>query len=304
MARDWLIVLLLAVSLIVNGVTLSRIGQLREQVEMLTVRLSDVERLARENQDALGQVVADIARLEEEQRWLAAAEWHVDEQELAGACPEAVPVALRWTLRDLEPGMAVSLELRPEGAEAWQSYPAERTGELEYRAQAALDPRQSWEYRIVAEGASGVRATRPSPLEELNERIAKRVRVKKGDGLQVRDREWVRYVLQELGPGGASSACIRVVSAVLEFTLDGQVVGTAEMRRGRHWAQPPAEAGSLRDRMPVDGDDAALNDGAFWTDWIEVPHGGNEVRARITFGDGEEVLVPVPGYCCPPEGRY
>lgn len=304
MARGWWMPSLLAASLVLNAVILFRVSGLGQEVERLAGGVRRVEGSTQDVLVQLDRVRADIARLEEEQRWLAAAEWHVDEQALAGTCADAVPVALRWTLRDLEPGMAVSLELRPEGAEDWQRYPAERVGELEYRALAALDPRRSWEYRIVAAGASGARATRPSPVVELNERTARRVRVKKGEGLQVRGREWVRYVLQELGLGGASSACSRVVSAVLEFTVDGQVVGTAEMRRGRHWAQPPAEAGSLRDRMPVDGDDAALNDGAFWTDWIEVPHAGNEVRARITFGDGEEALVPVPGYCCPPEGRY
>jgi hypothetical protein len=303
-ARGWLPVLLLVASLILNAVTLARVGELRQQVEWLASEVSSVESTAWGIQSTLSQVAQDLAQVEAEQQWLAGADWQVDEEALADVCPDAVPVTIQWTLRELAPDAVVSLEVRPEGGAAWQSHPAEKTGELAYRAQASLDPRQSWEYRVVARGASSIRASSPRPLAGLEELTAKAVQVQRAEMYQTGEREWMRYVLQDLGSGGAWSACSRVVRATLEMVLDDQVLSTAEMTQGRSPAPLPAEGGTstnlLADYMTEDSD--PFYDDALWTGWVEIPDWRSKARARVTFGDGEELLLPVPGYCCPPKG--
>ncbi len=267
------LIISLAVSLAVGGSLRQEIYGLREEL----VRVHDAQRVM---EGMLNEMNRALLAMEEQSRWILHREWKLQ------GCGDEIPAILTWTFRELQAADTVKVEIRALGEEEWRSFPARETGHLTYESEVILSCQVDWEYRVVVEGADGVRASDPAILDAFAELKAQELLLYIGETVTHEGSTWISYVVQNNARD--LNDCTAIEEAQLLVTLPDGAIETVSMQRGRLDDLPPGVPTSTRQeeiRLRIQADEN------WWSEWIELPEDRVVVLATVTLGDGVQARL-------------
>lgn len=291
----WILMSAVALSLILNLVALSRIGDLRSEVNTVRSEASEVHTL----QTRVSEMERHVSEAAEEQGLVTNVLWDIDDVNDID-CDAGVPVTVSWTFRELPANANVLLELRHAGQDGWVQIEAEQTGDVDFLAQHEMRITDDWEYRIVATGEYETRATEPDTAQYLRHLNDQRVMFEGAETREQNGQSWMRFML--VPQAAQLSQCNEIVNATMTLLDGDEQLKTVALHPGHPGDHLPdgyeAESDEPSGRsntsggtsfdiaFPVPGNDRVPDkDDYWWTDWVRIDPPVDH-RVEIEFGDG------------------
>lgn len=156
-------VILALISVLLNIYLIYRLDQLESK---LSQQINQASANVNYAQMQANNVAALLEKLQEEQKWLAQADFTPQT-----VTPEGVILKGTFDFRRLAPGAEIVLQFRPIDGNTWKEAVARRVSDLTYEAEFTVSTDKEYEYRLLARGQNGQQA---SEITSLPARVHRR----------------------------------------------------------------------------------------------------------------------------------